>query len=59
MKLHKFAYWLLVIGGINWGLFAFGIDVESWRLPLGAIVFQIFYVLVGLSALWYLFKKNA
>jgi uncharacterized membrane protein YuzA (DUF378 family) len=55
---RKFAYWLLTLGGLNWGLYAFGLDVESWGLPLGDVVFQILYVLVGLSAVWYLFKKG-
>lgn len=51
------AWILLVIGGLNWGLTAFGWNVVAY---LGATLEQIVYILVGLSALYELFthKKN-
>jgi len=50
MKLHKLAFLLLVIGGLNWGLVgAFDVDVV---MRLGEGVAKIVYVLVGLSAIY-------
>lgn len=57
VKYGKIAYWLLIIGGLNWGLYVFGWDLESW-LPLGSLVFKVVYALVGLSALWELFGRR-
>ena len=51
MNLHKVAGWLIVIGAINWGLFAFDWDVAQW-LPLGDTVYMVLYVLIGVSGLW-------
>lgn len=58
MKLHKIAFWLLVIGGINWGLMIFGWDIATWGIPAGVVT--VIYALVGISALIELFghKKN-
>lgn len=56
MKLHKLAFILLVIGGINWllvGLFSW--DVGQLFGGMGATISRIIYVLVGLSALYELF----
>jgi uncharacterized membrane protein YuzA (DUF378 family) len=64
MNLHRIAFWLLVIGGLNWGLVALG----SWmggnwnvvNLLLGSwpVVENIVYLLVGLSALVLMFSKK-
>jgi uncharacterized membrane protein YuzA (DUF378 family) len=51
VKLHKVAFVLLIVGGLNWGLEAFGWGIESW-IPLPSSVFQIIYILVGLSAVY-------
>lgn len=40
---------LLVVGGLNWLLAVFGVDLATWGLP--EIVAKVVYVLVGLSAL--------
>ena len=61
MKLHKLAFILLIIGGLNWllvGLFAWDIGVIFGGQA--AIVSRIIYILVGLSALYEIFthKKN-
>jgi uncharacterized membrane protein YuzA (DUF378 family) len=58
----KAANWLLLIGGLNWGLAGVGGFVGSnlnvVNLALGSIaggvVENIVYLLVGLSALWVL-----
>jgi len=59
MKLHKIAFILLVIGGLNWLLVGL---VSGWDLAnyLGMTVARIVYILVGLSALIELFghKRN-
>ena len=47
--LHKVAFILLVIGGLNWLLKVFGVDLETWGLPM--VVTSVVYVLVGVSAL--------
>jgi hypothetical protein len=61
MKLHKLAFILLVIGGLNWllvGLFAWDIGVIFGGQM--AVISRIIYILVGLSALYEIFthKKN-
>jgi len=57
MKLHKIAFFLLVIGGLNWGLEAFHTGLSVW-LPWN--VAMIIYILVGLSAIYEIFthKQN-
>ena len=58
----KVANWLLIIGGLNWGLTGVGAfaktDLNVVKLALGSIaggaIESVVYVLVGLSALWVL-----
>ncbi|KKU91187.1 MAG: hypothetical protein UY23_C0003G0025 [Candidatus Jorgensenbacteria bacterium GW2011_GWA1_48_11] len=47
--LHKIAFILLVIGGLNWLLTAFGWNVVAY---LGDTLAMIVYILVGLSAIY-------
>lgn len=47
-KLHKITFILLVVGGLNWLLTAFGYGIGNY---LPAQVSMIVYVLVGLSAI--------
>ena len=58
-SVHAAAWWLLVIGGINWGLVgAFHYNlVESLFGAWGWLV-SLIYILVGLSAIALLFKKS-
>lgn len=49
MKLHKIAFILLVIGGLNWLLEAFGYGIGNY---IPANVAMIIYILVGLSAIY-------
>ena len=59
MDQKKLVAWLLVIGGLNWGLVGLGeflgSDLNVIHLvlgPLGSAVENIVYVVVGLAALW-------
>jgi len=47
--MHKLAFILLIIGGLNWGLTGL---VDGWNLAnyLGSSLTMIVYILVGLSA---------
>jgi uncharacterized protein len=49
---HMVAFILLVVGGLNWGLSAFGWNVVEMLLGEGTKLTMIVYVLVGLSALY-------
>ncbi len=58
MKLYKWAWWLVIIGGLNWLLVGlFNQDIVSW-LGLGMTVGRIVYLLVGVSTLYVLFGKK-
>ncbi len=48
-SLHTISFILLIIGGLNWGLVAFGINLVD---KLGSSIAMIVYVLVGLSAIY-------
>ncbi|HXF44443.1 MAG TPA: DUF378 domain-containing protein [Candidatus Paceibacterota bacterium] len=53
--LHKVAFILLVIGGLNWLLTAFGWNVVAY---LGDTIAMVVYILVGLSALYLIFTHS-
>jgi uncharacterized protein len=47
------AFWLLVVGGLNWGLVGlFGVDLVATIFGPGSIASRVIYVLVGLSAVY-------
>lgn len=52
MKLHKVAFILLIVGGLNWGLTAIGFNVVNMIVGSWPIVEQIIYILVGLAAVY-------
>lgn len=53
MKLHTITFTLLVIGGLNWLLAAFGWEVGDRLLGgMDSPVSKIVYILVGLSAIY-------
>lgn len=54
--LHKIAFILLIIGGLNWGLEAFGWGVGNF---LPAPVSMLIYILVGISALIEIFGHKS
>ena len=45
--IHKIAFILLIVGGLNWGLEAFGYGIGNY-LPEN--IAMIIYVLIGISA---------
>lgn len=54
---HLIAAFLVIIGGLNWGLVgAFGVNLVSAVAGKGTVANAI-YVLVGLSALWLGFQR--
>lgn len=57
---HMVAFILLVVGGLNWLLFAFGYNVVDSLFGVGSTLAMAVYVLVGLSAVEELVvhKKN-
>ena len=52
--LHTVAFILLVVGGLNWALFAFGYNLVEILLGKWSMVENTVYVLVGLSAAYLL-----
>jgi uncharacterized membrane protein YuzA (DUF378 family) len=52
---HKLAFTLLIIGGLNWGLVVLGYGLDNY-LPAGLMT--VVYVLVALSALYELFSHK-
>jgi hypothetical protein len=50
--LHVIAFVLVIIGGLNWGLFALGYPLVSWLLGGWPMVEKTVYILVGLSAIY-------
>lgn len=59
--MHKLAFILLVIGGLNWLLLAvFGWEVGQLFGGMDAAISRIIYVLVGLAAIYEVatHKKN-
>ncbi len=51
-SLHMIAFVLLIIGGLNWGLGAFGINLVSMLLGSWPALERIVYLLVGASAVY-------
>jgi len=57
--MNKLAYWLLVIGGLNWLLVGvLGWDIGQLFGGQDALISRIIYVLVGLSAILMLMKPK-
>lgn len=51
--MHKLAFILLIIGGLNWLLLAlFGWEIGNLFGGMDATVSKIIYILVGLSAVY-------
>jgi uncharacterized membrane protein YuzA (DUF378 family) len=49
---HIIAFVLLVIGGLNWLLYAFGWNLVSAIFGAGSGISDTVYILIGLSAIW-------
>ncbi len=50
--IHMIAFILLIIGGLNWLLVAFGWNLVDAIFGAGSSISMVIYVLVGLSAIW-------
>jgi uncharacterized membrane protein YuzA (DUF378 family) len=48
--LHMVTFILLVVGGLNWGLSAFDMNLVDKLLGAGSMAAKLVYILVGLSA---------
>ncbi|MBL8158301.1 DUF378 domain-containing protein [bacterium] len=58
-SLNSLTFILLVVGGLNWLLFALtGMDVGSILGGMDSMIAKIIYLLVGLSALYQLFTHK-
>jgi len=49
------AYILVIVGALNWGLAVFDFNLVSTIFGIGTVA-KIVYGLVGLSALWVIYK---
>jgi uncharacterized protein len=50
--IHIIAFILLVIGGLNWLLYAFGWNLVSVIFGAGTMLANAVYILIGLSAIY-------
>ncbi|MEK7613888.1 MAG: DUF378 domain-containing protein [Patescibacteria group bacterium] len=55
---HAVSFILVIIGGLNWGLMAFGYNAVHMLVGGLGGVEQIVYILVGLSALYLVFTHK-
>jgi len=51
-SLHILTFILLIIGGLNWLLVAFGYNLVDSIFTEGSTISMIIYILVGLSAIY-------
>jgi uncharacterized membrane protein YuzA (DUF378 family) len=51
-SLHMVAFILLIVGGLNWGLSAFGMNLVNMLLGSWPMLERIVYLLVGASAVY-------
>lgn len=61
--MDKLALWILLIGGLNWGLVGiFRFDLIAWAFGgSDSLVSRILYIVVALAAIWCIslfFRKN-
>lgn len=61
--MDKLALWILLIGGINWGLVGiFRFDLIAWAFGgSDSVISRILYIVVALAAVWCIslfFRKN-
>jgi len=51
-SLHMVTFVLLVVGGLNWLLVAFGYNLVDSIFGVGSTISMVVYILVGLSAVY-------
>ncbi len=61
--MDKIALWILLIGGLNWGLMGiFRFDLIAWAFGGNdSVISRILYIVVALAAVWRIslfFRKN-
>ncbi len=61
--MDKIALWILLIGGLNWGLVGiFRFDLVAWAFGGNdSVLSRIVYIIVALAAVWCIslfFRKN-
>lgn len=57
--MHLIAYWLVMIGGLNWLVFGlFEWDISQLVGGMDSMVAKIIYVVVGLAALYEIFTHG-
>jgi len=56
--LHMAAWWLLILGGINWGLALFHINLVTAIFGTVPILVTITYAAIGLSGLLMVVKSS-
>ena len=57
--IHKVAWVLLIVGGLNWGLVGlFGFDLVTYLFGSWMWVTRLIYILVGMSAVLMLAAGN-
>lgn len=57
--LHGLTYVLLIIGGLNWGLYAINPNYELVHFLKAVWLVNLVYYLVALSALYHIFTHKA
>ena len=51
-SLHKITFVLLIVGGLNWLLVAFGYNLVEGIFGYDSMLSTLIYILVGLSAVY-------
>ncbi len=58
--LKPVAFWLTVIGAINWGLIALlNLNIVTMFFSAGSMITTIIYVLIGVSGLYVAFTSSS
>ncbi len=52
MSLSQVSWWLMVVGALNWGLTAFGMNLVAMLFGSIPMVEMVVYVLVGLAGVY-------
>lgn len=58
MKLDFIALILVVIGGLNWGLYGSSQGRYNLVGALGPTISMVVYILIGVAAIWLVFKRD-
>lgn len=53
----RVAFWLVIVGAVNWGLYAFDFNLVNMLLGAWPVVEKAVYVLVGVSGVYLAFQS--